>query len=471
MRIILAALGSALLVAYALYPVAAQDHGHDTIFSEARALLVQGQYAEAISAYDELLDAMPGSVDILHLKGIAQSNSNQHEESLITFYTILRDYPQDEIALAGAGIGFGNLGEYQESRSYFASALAQNPDSKVYRNYVDFVDGVIAKYPYKPTSKPDQLALPNRDAIIPQWVSNIASWWASGIISDHEFISAIDYLLDRRAIVMPPVPRSDAGVQSASSLRSDMFYEWAAGDVTTPSIANAIRELARAGLVTIPPQEPAEAEREKIELLQFKNYLRQIIANAEREKRYIEYPNPSGEVIKKFLRDYVKWNFDQEVQHASSGFPDPKIEVVDDNAVIHYNVYVNQQPSGLPLDHVSTLKTAFRFWEAQTIMYGDQNTRVKINVVDTKKDANVWVTWVVRDLGEGVLGHAHVGKGVVEVALGDYACDGSFQLYDVATVLEIMTHELGHSVGLGHADDPDSIMYPTMTPSYAYCLL
>ena len=44
---------------------------------------------------------------------------------------------------------------------------------------------------------------------------------------------------------------------------------------------------------------------------------------------------------------------------------------------------------------------------------------------------NVWVTWVVRDIGEGVLGHAHLGKGVVEVTLGDYNCDGSFQLYDV----------------------------------------
>ena len=39
-------------------------------------------------------------------------------------------------------------------------------------------------------------------------------------------------------------------------------------------------------------------------------------------------------------------------------------------------------------------------------------------ITPSKAGANVWVTWVVRNIGEGVLGHAHLGKGVVEVALG-----------------------------------------------------
>ena len=89
-----------------------------------------------------------------------------------------------------------------------------------------------------------------------------------------------------------------------------------------------------------------------------------------------------------------------------------------------------------------------------------------------KAEANVWVTWVVRNMGEGVLGHANLGKGVVEVAIGSYGCDGSFQLFDMDTVKEIMTHELGHSIGLGHSTNPDKIMYPTISNTgYAFCLL
>ena len=100
--------------------------------------------------------------------------------------------------------------------------------------------------------------------------------------------------------------------------------------------------------------------------------------------------------------------------------------------------------------------------------------KVKINFVTTKTraDANLWVTWVVRDLGEGVLGHANLGKGIVEVALGGYGCDGNFQLFHVNTVEYIMTHELGHGIGLRHSEDPNSIMYPSMkNTQYAYCML
>ena len=75
-------------------------------------------------------------------------------------------------------------------------------------------------------------------------------------------------------------------------------------------------------------------------------------------------------------------------------------------------------------------------------------------------------------MGEGVLGHANLGKGVVEVAIGSYGCDGSFQLFDINTVEYIMTHELGHSLGFGHANDPDKMMYPSIPfTDYAYCLL
>jgi len=89
-----------------------------------------------------------------------------------------------------------------------------------------------------------------------------------------------------------------------------------------------------------------------------------------------------------------------------------------------------------------------------------------------KGEANVWVTWVVRSMGEGVLGHANLGKGVVEVAIGGYGCDGSFQLFDINTVEYIMTHELGHSLGFGHSNNSEKIMYPSIPYSdYAYCLL
>ena len=111
------------------------------------------------------------------------------------------------------------------------------------------------------------------------------------------------------------------------------------------------------------------------------------------------------------------------------------------------------------------------FWEEQELTINGKKAKIDFEIINEKQEANVWITWVIRNLGDGVLGHAHLGKGVVEVTLGDYNCDGSFQLYDVKSVEQIMTHELGHSTGLPHIDDQSNIMYPSMSPNYAYCLL
>ena len=77
-----------------------------------------------------------------------------------------------------------------------------------------------------------------------------------------------------------------------------------------------------------------------------------------------------------------------------------------------------------------------------------------------------------RNIGEGVLVHTHLGKGVVEVTLRDCNCDGIFQLYDVKSVEAIMTHEFGSQpIGLKHVKEQNNITYPSFSPSYAYCSL
>jgi len=441
-------------------------------FIQAKDYVNNGQYRQAIGIYDEILEKTPNDISALKMKGIVQINQGQYTKALEQFYRTLQFVPNDALALTGMGIGFGYLGEFQESKSYFVKAENEKPNDTVITNYNEFVDKVITKYPYTPTKKPVGLEIEYISSI-PEWVKQIAKWWSQKQIEDTEFASALLYLINNKFIQIPPtITQKTVDEKIPEWVRNNAEW-WADGTIDDSSFVQGIQHMIKNGSISIKIIETSEKSQKRLdhEFFVFKKYLRNISNDISKEKRYIEFPNPSQDVIKKFLRDYVKWNFEDEVKKASAGFPYPTYEIVDETYVINYKVFINDQPLGLPLDHVNTLKNSFSFWEEQELKTNDQKAKMKFEITNLKQDANVWVTWVVRDIGEGVLGHAHLGKGVVEVTLGDYRCDGSFQLYDIESVETIMTHELGHSIGLSHHAEKTNIMYPSYSPSYAYCLL
>jgi tetratricopeptide (TPR) repeat protein len=448
------------------------DEDPEIMFNLAKEHFVSGEYKEAISIYDNILEIAPNNISTLKMKGIAQSNLDQHTSSLKQFYKVLQYKSDDIVSLTGMGVGFGNLGEYQESITYFDKALIEKPNSTVINNYKEFITSVISKYPYTPTEKPKE-SEEKQITSIPEWVRPIAKWWSVGNIEDSEFNSALTYLIENKIIQIPPVERlNQSNDQIPEWVRNNAGW-WSDKQIDDETFISGIQYLIENGIISIIIENELQKSQEELDqdFYLFEKYLRDISNNISKEKRYIEYPNPSQDVIKKFLRDYVKWNFEEEVQKASEKFPDPTYQIENGAYIIHYKVYINDQPTGLPLDHVSTLTNSFEFWEKQELTTDNQSAKIKFEITNLKHEANVWVTWVVRDIGDGVLGHAHLGKGVVEVTLGDYNCDGSFQLYDIDSVETIMTHELGHSIGLKHVSEKSNIMYPSATPSYAYCLL
>ncbi|MBS1267732.1 MAG: hypothetical protein MAG458_00444 [Nitrosopumilus sp.] len=450
----------------------AQVDNQEIKFNQAKKHISKSEYRQAIQIYDEILEKSPKNFSTLKMKGIALINYGDHTKALEQFFQVLQFKPDDLISLVGMGVGFGYLGEYQEAQKYFEKANKEKPSSIVIKNYKEYADKVITKYPYIPTEKPKGLEKEYISSI-PQWVKQIAGWWAEEQLEDSEFISALLYLIDNKIIKIPPTETQKITDEKIPEWIKNNAGWWAEGIIDDEAFVQGVQYMVENGVISINIEDTSEKTQEEIdhEFYLFKKYIRDISNNISKEKRYIEFPNPSQDVIKKFLRDYVKWNFEEEVKRASKNFPDPTYEIIDETYIIYYKVFINDQPTGLPLDHVGTLKNSFSFWEQQELSTNNQKAKMKFEITNKKHEANVWVTWVVRDIGEGVLGHAHLGKGVVEVTLGDYNCDGSFQLYDVNSVETIMTHELGHSIGLKHVEQKTNIMYPSYTPSYAFCML
>lgn len=431
---------------------------------EAFDHLLKGEYDEAIKVYDQILSSDPQNVNAHKIKGIAHSNQGLHKKSLIEFYIAYEKNPNDPVVLNGLAVGFGYLGEYQEAKTYLEKSLETDPENKVTWTYKEFIDKIISKYPYTPTQKP---AISTEQNQVPHWIKGVAKWWSQGKINDAEFVNALTYLL-KIDVIRVEITNEKISSNSIPDWLKDNSGLWADGKISDADFLLGIAYLIQSDIIHLDSDLLENIKgRQDQRLESFDAYLNKILSNISKEKRYIEFPNPSSDVIKKFLRDRAKWNFEEQIKLSNAGFPDPETTTSNGYKTIHYKVYVNEQPQGLPLDHIITVNEATRFWQDQT--FG--KTRVEFSQTTSKSDANVWVTWVVRELGQNRIGHAHLGKGIVEVTLGDYRCDGSFELYDIDTVRRIMIHELGHSIGLGHSTDQNNIMYPELRTNYAYCLL
>ena len=447
------------------------------LYEKANEHFMNGEYHQAIEIYDKILTISPTNAKTSLMKGIALDNLERHKASILEFYKVNQQEPENITALIGLGVGFGNYGEYKQALGYFEQAYELSPDNHVVKNYYEFATKIAEKYPYNEAEKPEVFTL-NIPQTVPAWIKNTAGWWATDKIPDGEFVKSLQFLIENQIITIESSSKTESSLESIPSWIKNTAGWWATDKIPDEEFLKGINFLIDNGLLIIdlPEVQGMSEEKKKIDdrnQWEFSRYLDRIENIVNKDKRYIEYPNPSNDVIKKFLRDYVKWNYDQQIEVGNQGFPNPEYVLIDDVYHLEYKIYVNDQPAALPLDHVSTLTNSFKMWEDMEFNASDGKA-VKINFVTTptKTNANLWVTWVVRDLGEGVLGHANLGKGIVEVALGGYGCDGNFQLFHVDTVEYIMTHELGHGIGLKHSKDPNSIMYPSMkNTQYAYCIL
>ena len=74
------------------------------------------------------------------------------------------------------------------------------------------------------------ILIPNssaQDAQIPGWIKNVAGWWAIGDISENEFLTGIEYLINNNIINLSSVPCFDAvGIDDATANVVKAVPDW-----------------------------------------------------------------------------------------------------------------------------------------------------------------------------------------------------------------------------------------------------
>ena len=103
-------------------------------------------------------------------------------------------------------------------------------------------------------------------AEVPAWVKSNAGWWADGTISESEFLSGIEFLIEDGIIVVPPTQVSSESSSDESVpawVKSNAGW-WADGTISDGEFVNGIQHLITIGIVNVSgPEMEQEPEQQQ----------------------------------------------------------------------------------------------------------------------------------------------------------------------------------------------------------------
>lgn len=105
---------------------------------EARGLLAEKKYSEAITVLDRLITERPREPQARFLRGVALSDSGKSTEAILTFQALLGEYPELPEPRNNLAVLYAQKGEYALARDQLEAAIAAAPDYTIaYENLGD----------------------------------------------------------------------------------------------------------------------------------------------------------------------------------------------------------------------------------------------------------------------------------------------------------------------------------------------
>ena len=91
---------------------------------------------------------------------------------------------------------------------------------------------------------------------IPDWIRNNALWWSEGAISQADFVSGLEFLIQQDILQVPATQVSENTSDQIPDWVKNNAAWWAEGKVTDTEFINSVQFLMKAGLISVQSQEP-----------------------------------------------------------------------------------------------------------------------------------------------------------------------------------------------------------------------
>nr|AIF05312.1 putative low-complexity protein [uncultured marine thaumarchaeote KM3_181_G03] len=95
------------------------------------------------------------------------------------------------------------------------------------------------------------LMIPSAFAEVPDWVKNTAGWWATDIISETEFVNAIEFLVNEEIIQVSDTTSGKDGSEPIPIWIKNNAGWWAEGQIDDETFVNGIEFLIKEGIIQI----------------------------------------------------------------------------------------------------------------------------------------------------------------------------------------------------------------------------
>ncbi len=118
-----------------------------------------------------------------------------------------------------------------------------------YNNEDNYKDWFDAQFPvktiYQVLGFPDPVS-------VPDWIKNNAGWWATGKISDKEFVSGIQFMIENNIMIIPNLSDSQTSqVESVPNWIRNNAGWWAYGKISEEEFVGGIKFLVEQGIIRV----------------------------------------------------------------------------------------------------------------------------------------------------------------------------------------------------------------------------
>ena len=240
------------------------------------------------------------------------------------------------------------------------------------------------------------MASAQEDYNIPAWIKNNAAWWSQGQIDDASFVSGIKYMIENGIMDV---------TQSNNQVAND----------------NLNKENQRLNSLLAEYQEANDgfAANEKVLHAEINSLKKQLSASNQgttADATTIEVMAQTNPMIRGIIDGKIDFYVEAIPYYAADGVKEEVKSLTD---------WMDSTPT----------------W----------------NQVYNKASADLYIGWI-KDYGHKALAITY-SKNTIEVGLGTQTCTGDWAPFNDNTVYHVLWHEVGQSMGYGHSDDPNNVMY------------